>query len=347
MKEIEEREKKEKIFVVVQGNPYKGEFKGQHTQMRGEGRYELNLALNLARHGHPVSILNFRWGDTNKYPLPPNIKLEQTNWEIFGGDCDIYIKTGWEDCKEPMIHRNVHAKVYLHGWFGNPKMSSFFNYYNQHKFLLKNHYMFGLKPSFDGFPQDIYVYVPMPIIEKIKEYPNINSKKVLYANKEGFDGEFLYISIKNLEWMEQHPEYQYTILFFDNIEKTLKEQKLYNIIDRITKIPNVNLVSGGIPHDELINELGKSILLLDLAGLHPLTTEAISMGCIPIFLGNDGVRVHAIIDIGLDPEKQQKFLYNMNDNTSFIEYYNYLRSKIEDQQYDNSYNIFMEGIRDI
>ena len=334
---------KEKFFIVVQGNPYKGEFKGQHTQMRGEGRWELNLALNLARHGHPVSILGFKWGDTSKYPLPENITLEQTGWEIFGGNCDVFFKAGWEDCKEPMIYRNVKAKIYIHGWYGSPKSSSFLNFHKQHKFSTKNHYMAGLDKSYEDFPRDMYIYSPIPIIEKIKDSPNINSNKVLLANKGVFSGDYLYVSLKMLEWIIQNPKYQYTILFYDDIEKRLKEQMMHYIIEKL-HTPKIRLINGGLSHEEYIKELVDSIFLLDQPILHPQTAEAISAGCTPIFLGHeDTERINAFKVINVDHDKQLRFLEGKID---IIEYYNLLKNLIIDQQYDNAYQILMKEIQD-
>lgn len=332
----------ESFFVVVQGNPYKGEFKGQHTQMRGEGRWELNLALNLARHGHPVSILDFKWGDTSKYPLPENITLEQTGYEIFRGNCDVFFKAGWEDCKEPIIYRNVKAKMYIHGWFGNPKSSSFLNYHNKHIFSTKNHYMAGLDKSYEDFPCDMYIYVPLPTTEKIKDYPNVNSNKVLFANKGAFDENYLHVSLKILKWILQNSQYQYTILFYRDIEKRLQNQLQYQIIEKL-HAPNIRLIDSGLSHEEFIKELDESILLLDQPILHPQTAEAISMGCIPIFLGHeDPVRIKGFDIVHIDHDKQLKFLEGKIDT---VEYYNLLKNLIIDNQYDNAYQILMKQIR--
>ncbi len=342
---------KESFFINVQGEPFgNGILCGGNTHMRGEGVWMLDIALNMARHGHDVTILAYQWGDTTKYLLPKNITLQKE----FEGDCDVFMDSGWEDTCAPQRYKDINAKCYIHGWHGDPAATTFLKYQKTNN--LKNHYIGGMSRCFkyycDQYPFSIYA--PIPLVDKIKALPNIDSKKMLWANKGALHVAYIKYSEQILEFMERHLDYEYTILFYgDIIDRATNEVKRPEMIKRFENLPNVNLIEPycGLPHDELMKELDNSILLLDNGqpSAHPQSLEALCMGCIPL-IWDVGEHNHHFQTknyenvpkrYGIEGPNMDKLL---DDKSLHIEYYNALKDVTTDHEYDNAYDILMNQI---
>lgn len=344
---------KESFFINVQGHPFgDGLLCGNNTHMRGEGMWMLDMALNIARHGHDVTILAYQWGDRNNYPLPRNISLQNE----FEGECDVFMDSGWEDTHAPQRCKKIKAKCYIHGWHGDPAESTFLNYVKEHN--LKNHYIGGMSRCFkyfcDKYPFSLYA--PLPVVDKIKSTPNINSKKMLWANKGAFHIAYIKYSEQVLEFMERHPDCEYTVLFYgDIINRAISEVNRPDIIKRFERLPNANLIEPytGITHDKFMKELDDSILLLDNGqpSAHPQSIEALCMGCIPL-IWDVGEHQHHFQTKSYENVPKKHNMENvgpnidrlLTDKNLHIEYYNALRDVMTDHENDNAYEILMNGI---
>lgn len=347
---------KESFFINVQGHPFgDGTLCGNNTHMRGEGVWMLDLALNLAKHGHDVTILAYQWGDINKYPLPKNITLQRE----FQGECDVFMDSGWEDECAPQRYKNIKAKWYIHGWHGDPAGSSFLKYAKEHN--LKNHYIGGMSRCFkyfcDKYPFSLYA--PIPVVNKIKTLPNIDSKKMLWANKGAFHVAYIKYSEQVLEFMERHLDYNYTVLFYgDIVNRAINEVNRPDIVKRFEKLSNdgcANLIEPytGITHDKFMEELNQSILLLDNGqpSMHPQSIEALCKGCIPL-IWKVGEHQHHFLTKNYE-NIPGKFIPNMeelniekllDDKNLHIEYYNVLRETAIDHEFDNAYEILFNEL---
>lgn len=350
---------KESFFVNVQGHPFgDGTLCGNNTHMRGEGIWMLDVALNLARHGHDVTILAYGWckpGDEDKYPLPKNITLQRE----FQGECDVFMDSGWENECAPQRYKNIKADCYIHGWHGDPAGSTFLEYAKEHN--LKNHYIGGMSRCFkyfcDKYPFSLYV--PIPIVNKIKTLPNTDSKKMLWANKGAFHIAYIKYSEQILEFMERHLDYKYTILFYgDIVNRAINEVNRPDIVKRFEKLSidgHVNLIEPytGITHDKFMEELDQSILLLDNGqpSMHPQSIEALCKGCIPL-IWKVGEHQHHFLTKSYEnvPGKFVPNLEELNieklldDKNLHIDYYNALKETMIDHEFDNAYTILLNEI---
>lgn len=375
---------KETVAVYVPGSPFgvmPGEkmiYRGPNTHMRSEGSWMLSIALNMARHGHPTTILEYPWGDTKEYPLPENIGLFPHGGG-YTGKFDIYISMGWEDVHAPMRCRDIDAKIFIHGWGGNPRGSTFLDYAEKHN--LKNHYMANwsrcFKNLFDTFEYGIYM--PTPLVDKIKEKGNFHSKKMLWGNRGAFNPGYKRESLKILDFMERYPEYEYTVLLYDDIkQRCLHEKNWYgdgiggeegiNIVKRFESLPNKRLLDTyqGLPHDEFLRELNESKILLanGQPSCHPQTLEAACMGSIPLiwnFADHHFKYLPEKYDKDKLDERDQGYKYVndmfgmngpdgidkiMNDEDLYQKYYSALREVTMDHEFDNAYRILMQNIRE-
>lgn len=364
---------KESFFINVQGHPFgDGPLSGTNTHMRGEGKWMLNVALNMARHGHDVTILAYGWckpGDENKYPLPKNISLQRE----FKGECDIFMDSGWDDATTPQRYKDIKAKCYIHGWHGDPSYTTFIKYktdHNQTDHNLKNHFIGGMSRCFkyycDKYPFSLYA--PIPVVDKIKSMPNIYSKKMLWANKGAFHIAYYKYSEQILEFMErhQHQDYKYTVIFYEDIvERANNEIKRPDIVERFEKLQDnnhANLIGpySGITNDKFIEELDNSIFLLDNGqpSAHPQSIEALCMGCVPL-LWKVGEHQHHFqtkdyknvsekfgLECGLDSNNDKlSNIEKLLDNKDLhIEYYNALKEVMTDHEFDSAYEILMNEI---
>jgi hypothetical protein len=346
---------KETVMVHVPGSPFgitpgtKEIFKGPYTHMRSEGTWMLGVALNMARHGHPTTIIEYPWGDINTYPLPNNITLTKE----FKGNCDIFIDIGWEEVHAVKNFSNINARHYIHGWGGNPAHCSFLEYFT--KKGINNHYMARtsrcFKKLFDAFP--LSIYMPAPLIDEINKLPNINSKKMLWANRGAFHPSYTYQSEKLLEFMERHIDYQYTVLLYGDIKERAIGNNRHDIVERFEKLPDARLLEpySGFDHDEFLKELGESKILLanGQPSAHPQTLEAVCMGCIPVlwlfaenhFQDPNGTFINS--SFTFDGPNIDKIL---DDQELHIKYFKALAEVTKDHEYDNSYKILMDQIRD-
>lgn len=344
---------KEGIFVYVEGGVFgtpagqKEIYRGPHTHMRSEGTWVLGIALNMARHGHPTTIAGYPWGDINQYPLPKNITLQKE----CKGEYDIFINVGWG--YNFILDRvsNIKAGHYIFGWGGDPAGSDLLEYVTKHN--ITNYYMARTSRCFKGlfakFPYNIYM--PTPIIDKIKDVPNVNSKKMLWGNRGAFHPWYTPQSEKVLEFMERHPDYEYTVLLYGDIKERSIKNNMLDIVQRFEKLPNAHLLEPytGIPHDDFIRELDQSKILLanGLPSAHPQTLEAVCNGCIPLiwktsehhFQDNNG---NVNERFGFNGANVDKLL---DDDELYIRYFRDLANATKDHEYNNAYNIFMEEIR--
>jgi hypothetical protein len=345
---------KETVFVNVVGSPfgvpagYPEIYLGPYTHMRSEGTWLLGVALNMARHGHPTTIIDYQWGDTGKYPLPPNITLQKG----CAGVCDIFIDVGWDPLYAVQRFSGVNARHYIHGWGGDPAGSSFMEW--QKTTGAKNHYMARtsrcFQKYFNEFPYSIYM--PTPIIDKIKPTANFNSKKMLWGNRGAFNLSYTPQSEQVLQFMEKHPDYEYTVLLYGDIKEKALQIGRPDIITRFEKLSNKRLIEPywGLPHDEFLQELNQSKILLanGQPSAHPQTIEAVCYGCIPLLWNN---AEHHFQSIGGTPVNEP-YGFNgpngleviLDDHDVWQEYYEQLADTTRDHEYDNAYNIFMDAI---
>jgi hypothetical protein len=347
---------KETVIVNVPGSPFgipaesSEIYLGPYTHMRSEGTWLLGVALNMARHGHPTTIIDYQWGDTGKYPLPPNVTLQKG----CAGVCDIFIDVGWDLKYAVERFSGVNARHYIHGWGGDPAGSSFMEW--QKSTGAKNHYMARTSRCFQSyffkFPYSIYM--PTPLVDKIKPTANFDSKKMLWGNRGAFNLSYTPQSEKVLEFMERHTDYYYKVLLYGDIMEKAKEIGRSDIINRFEKLPNryLSIPYSGVPHDVFIEELSESKILLanGQPSAHPQTLEAVCYGCIPLlwknaehhFQTSSGVNMNEFYPYDLNgPDGVDSIL---EDPNAWQKYYNLLADTAKDHEYDNSYNIFMDAI---
>lgn len=355
-------------------------YRGPWTHCRSEGSWMLGMALNMARHGHPTTILEYPWGNIHDYPVPENISF-QPHADTYHGKFDIYISMGWEDVVAPMRFRDIDARHYIHGWGGNPRGSTFLEYAKKHN--LKNHYLARWSKCFanlfDTF--DYGIYMPTPLVDKIKTVGNFHAKKMLWGNRGAFSPGYKRESLKVLEFMERYPEYEYTVLLYDDIRQRCLYKKNYYgdgiggkegkwIVNRFESLNNKKLISTykGLDHHEFLKELGESKLLLanGQPSCHPQTLEALCMGAIPLVWN---FADHHFKHVPIDISKYGKELHErdpaykypnvefgtngvegideiMNDESEYQRYYSALREVTLDHEFDNAHNIFMNNIKE-
>ena len=345
---------KETVIVSVPGSPFgipagaPEIYLGPNTHMRSEGTWLLGVALNMARHGHETTIIDYQWGNIDKFPLPPNLNLQRG----FYGVCDIFIDCGWDLKYAVERFSGINARHYVHGWGGDPAGSNFLEW--QAKTGAKNHYMARtsrcFQKQFFEFPYSIYM--PTPLVDKIKENPNFKSKKMLWGNRGAFDPSYTPASEKVLEFMERHPEYEYKVLLYSDIEKKAKESGRLDILKRFENLPHryLHIPYSGIPHDEFLRELSESKILLanGQPSAHPQTLEAVCYGCIPLiwtfaehhFQLITGQPVNKYYDTN-GPDGIDQIL---EEPDKWQDYYDALKTVTLDHEYDNAYNIFMDSI---
>lgn len=379
---------KETIAVYVPGSPFgvkpgeKEIYRGANTHMRSEGSWMLGMALNMARHGHPTTILEYPWGNIHDYPLPENISL-QPHSDIYKGKFDIYLSMGWEDVVAPKRCSGIDAKIFLNGWGGNPRHSTLESYIKNHPDKMKNHYLARWSRCFANL-FDTYeygFYAPTPIVDKIPEKGNFNTKKTLWGNRGAFNPGYKKYSLEILDFMEKYPEYEHTVLLYDDIkQRCLHEKNWYGdgiggkegawIVSRFESLKNKNLIDTyqGLPHDEFLKELGDSKLLLanGQPSCHPQTLEAVCMGAIPLVWN---FADHHFKDVPSDKSKYGKELHErdpaykypnvefgingtdgldqiMNNEDLYQKYYSELRRVTVDHEFDNAYNIFIHNVKE-
>jgi len=345
---------KEKILVGVPGSPFgipagaKEEYLGPYTHMRSEGTWLLGVALNMARHGHPTTILEYSWGDQNRYPLPPNVTLQKEYY----GDCDIFIDCGWDLTYAVNRFKNITAKHYVHGWGGDPAGSTFLEW--QSKTGAKNHYIARTSRCFQSYTQrfPFSIYMPTPLAPQVKPHSNFNSKKMLWGNRGAYNASYAYASDEILEFMERHQEYEYKVLLFGDIQEKAAAIGRTDVVPRFEKLPNryLHVPYWGIPHDEFLKELDESKVLLANGNpsAHPQTLEAVCYGCIPLlwdfaehhFQNQNGTPMNKILGI-IGAKGIEKIL---DDGPTWESYYHLLAEAASDHTYDNAYNIFMEEL---
>lgn len=353
------------------GHNQDGKYKGQSTHCRTEGVSVLNVALNMARHGHEVTLCGYQWcepGDESKYPLPANVKLQK---EV-GGKYDVWFDAGWSIPHAEERCSKVDAQIYCHTWGGNPDSSHLEESICNGKTKGK-HYMARVSRAFwrefDKYPYSIYM--PTPLIEKIRAEGNYNSNKMLWANRGSWNKDYASRSEKILEWMEKHPEYEYTVLLWGDIKEKAHQffDKNYadSIVQRFENLKNKELIEPytGLPHDEFLNELSKSKILLDSA--HPpehlANIEAVCMGCIPLIWNGAGEhhfqwiteamsisnclsspkQGHKINEaFGMDGVNVDRIL---NTETLYQRYFKELSRVTVDHEWENAYQIFVDELK--
>lgn len=375
---------KESIFVYVPCGPFgtmpgeKVVYRGPYTHCRTEGRYVLNVALNMARHGHNVTIGEYPWGNIHDYPIPDNITF-QPHADYYKGKFDIYISMGWEDVVAPMRFRDIDAKIYIHGWGGNPRGSTFLEYAKKHN--LKNHYIANWSKCFDNLFRtfEYSIYMPIPIVSKIPEKGNFHSKKMLWGNRGAFSPGYKQVSLLVLDFMEKYPEYEYTILLYDDIkQRCLFRKNWYGdgiggkegawIVNRFESLKNKRLIDTyqGFPYDGFLRELGESKFLLanGQPSCHPQTLDSLCMGSIPLIWNfADNHFKHVPLDSKVydtQDERDKNYRYInvdfgingvdgleniINDEDLYQKYYSALREITLVHEFDNAYEVFMSEIK--
>jgi hypothetical protein len=347
---------RESVFVHVSGAPFgipagaREQYLGPYTHMRSEGTWLLGVALNMARHGHPTTILAYPWGDQFDYPLPENVSLQKD----FVGKCDIFIDCGWDDRYALDRFKDVKAGFYVHGWGGDPAGSSFLNW--QKKTGAKNHFMARtsrcFQKQFREFP--FSVYMPTPLCEKVKRNSNFKSRRMLWANRGAYNESYAQYSDQLLAFMERHPEYYYEVLLYvDIMQKAKQLGRLEEVDYRFRHLPNRDLSFPywGIPHNQFLNELSESKVLLanGCPSAHPQTLEAVCMGCVPVlwshaenhFQNHFGYSYN--LHYGVDGPNEA-FDLMLEDFDAWETYYTLLTDAAKDHEYDNAYSIFKEEL---
>lgn len=345
----------ETVFVHVQGSPFgvpagaREEYLGANTHMRSEGTWLLGVALNMARHGHPTTILAYPWGDQQVYPLPKNITLQKE----FSGECDIFIDCGWDPRYAVQRFTDIKAKHYVHGWGGDPAGSSFLEW--QKITGAKNHYLARTSRCFQKlfyqFPFSIYM--PTPICEKVQRNSNFRSQKMLWANRGAYNESYAQYSDRLLAFMERNPKYEYKVLLYGDIEQKAAAIGRTDVTRRFDALPNrrLSIPYWGIPHNEFLYILSESKVLLanGCPSAHPQTLEAVCCGCVPVlwnhaehhFQNWGGDPYNRFYDIE-GPEGLERIL---EDLYSWEAYYTLLTDAAKDHEYEAAYRIFMDGIR--
>ncbi len=352
------------VGCVVSCHPFghsgdKGEFKGAYTHCRSEGTWLLGVALNMAQHGHYVTIMGYQWGDPSIYPIPQNVHLQDT----IQGEFDIYIDAGWDDTYAPKRVEKIKSKIYIHAWGGSPHTSSLISYVESRN--IKNHFM--ARPSkafwkeYTTYPYGIYM--PTPLVDKIKVKGNFDSDKMLWGNRGAFNKEYAKDSQKVLEFMVKwKDEYRYKVLLWgDIIEKVRQNFDLDysdDIIRKFKYLKNCEFVEPyiGIGHDEFLNELSESKILLDTAHPpeHPQNLEAVCMGAIPLIWrksehhfqilpqSGNSVNVNELYEVD-GPDGMDRII---NDEELYQRYFDSLKTVTLDHEYNRAYTIFMQEIKD-
>lgn len=377
---------KETVAVYVPCGPFgvmpneKTVYRGAHTHCRSEGTWMLSTALNMARHGHPTTILEYPWGNSIDYPVPENISFQPHSMtNEYKGKFDIYISMGWEDAVAPMRFKGIDASIYIHGWGGNPRHSGLEQYANKHN--LKNHYLARWSRCFANLfdTYDYGFYMPTPLVDKIPTQGNYNAKKTLWANRGAFNPGYKKISLQILDFMEKYPEYEHTVLLYDDIkQRCLHKKNWYGdgiggkegqwIVNRFESLPKRKLINTyqGLPHDEFLRELGESKLMManGQPSCPPQTLEAVCMGSIPLiwnfadnhfkhvpndkskygkdFNERDESYRYVNVEFGIDGTTNLDKI--MNDENLYQKYYTALREVTLDHEYDNAYNMLMKNI---
>lgn len=361
------------------GHGQSGKYKGQSTHCRTEGISVLNVALNMARHGHQVTICGYQWWqndeDKIKYPLPPNITLQK---EI-GGKYDVWLDAGWSIPHAEERCSKVDAQIYCHTWGGNPNSSHLDESIANGKTKGK-HYMARVSRAFwKEFNDYSYsIYMPTPLVEKIRPVGNYNSNKMLWANRGSWNKDYAARSEKILSWMEKHPDYDYTVLLWGDIKEKAHSffDKNYadSIVQRFEGLKNKELLEPytGLSHDKFLEELGKSKISLDSA--HPpehlANLEAVCMGCIPLIWNGAGEhhfqRITQAISIKALPSIQEidgdcksikvNEMFDMdgingidrmlNTEGLYQRYFEELSNVTIDHEWENSYKIFMKQLEE-
>ena len=347
---------KETVIVGVPGSPFgvpagaKEEYLGPNTHMRSEGTWLLGVALNMARHGHPTTIIDYQWGDQNRYPLPENITLQKG----FTGKCDLFIDCGWDNKYAVERFSNINARHYVHGWGGDPAGSSFLEW--QKGTGAKNHYLARTSRCFQkdasNFPFNIYM--PTPLVDKVKAHSNFDSIQMLWGNRGAYNDSYAQYSDRLLEFMERHPNYDYLVLLYGDIVEKSNAIGRLDVPGRFERLRNryLHVPYWGIPHDEFLQQLGSSKVLLanGCPSAHPQTLEAVCLGCIPVlwnfaehhFQDTAG---KPLTDIFMVDGPEGAFEEMLEDRTCWETYYKILVTAAKDHEYQTSYDLFMNGIR--
>ncbi len=360
---------KETVGCSVSCHPFghsgdNGKFKGPHTHCRSEGTWLLGVALNMARHGHKVTIMGYYWGDSMDYPIPNNVNL-QDNVE---GEFDMYIDAGWDNINAPKRAERVKSLIYVHAWGGSPHTSSLIDYVEPRN--IKNHFMARPSRAFWRQYKDYKygIYMPTPLVDKIKDRGNFESKKMLWGNRGAFNRDYASDSEKVLDFMVKWKrDYHYKVLLWGDIVEKLNQnfdsEYSSKMIKKFEDLNNRELVEPyiGIGHDEFLNELDESKVLLDTAHPpeHPQNLEAVCMGAIPLIwkkaehhfqvFENNGnnddkkvVNVNELFNID-GPNGMDKII---NDEELYQRYFDSLKKVTVDHEYDNSYEIFMKQVKE-
>lgn len=359
-----------------------GTLKGPYTHCRTEGISVLNFALNMARHGHKTTICGYEWGDRREYPLPENVILKND----VGGTYDIWVDAGWENTYAPVRCSKVKADIYCHTWGGPPRPSGLAEYLNDKKnnglnMKNQNHFMARVSRAFwkeyEEYPYSIYI--PTPLVDKIKTIGNFGSKKMLWANRGSFNKDYADRSEKVLSFMEKlsgrDEGYYYTVLLWGDIKEKALGIGRIDIIERFEKLKTRNEKTrlldpySGIGHDEFLRELNESVILLDTAhpSEHLANLEAVCMGTVPLIwrgAGEHHFQIFGEVGHKADDYHQlgNKVSYNVNDHgwdfdgpngidkilndeKLYNEYFKDLASTVVDHEWDNSYKIFIDDVK--
>ena len=346
---------KESVFVGVCGSPFgvpagaREEYLGPNTHMRSEGTWLLGVALNMARHGHPTTIIDYSWGDQNRYPLPENVTLQKG----FYGKCDYFIDCGWDLKYTVERFSGINARHYIHGWGGDPAGSTFLEW--QQGTGAKNHYIARTSRCFQNmankFPFNIYM--PTPLVDKVKPHSNFDSIQMMWGNRGAYCKSYDIYSDRLLSFMERHQNYDYLVLLYGDIKEKAAALDRLDVQKRFEALPKRYLHDPywGIPHDEFLQQLGASKILLanGCPSAHPQTLEAVCYGCIPVlwniaehhFQDKEGNPLNNLFKVD-GPEGALEEM--LEDRECWETYYKVLTTAAKDHEYDRSYKIFMDAI---
>jgi len=154
--------------------------------------------------------------------------------------------------------------------------------------------------------------------------------------------------------MERHPKYDYKVLLYGDILEKSAALGRADVPARFEKLPNrwLYLPYWGIPHDEFLNELSNSKVLLanGCPSAHPQTLEAVCCGCVPVlwnfaehhFQNLQGEPYNSFYNICGPEGTFEEILENFD---RWEAYYTVLTEAARDHEYDRSYEIFMDGIQ--
>jgi hypothetical protein len=194
--------------------------------------------------------------------------------------------------------------------------------------------------------------MPTPIIEKVKPHSNFESNKMLWGNRGAYNASYAQYSDRLLALMERHPNYDYHVLLFGDIVEKATAIGRTDVPARFEKLPNryLHIPLWGIPHDEFLQQLSMSKVLLanGCPSAHPQTIEAVCCGCIPVlwdiaehhFQDPNGKQLNELYGIR-GPEDLEKIL---DKPLNWELYYTVLAAAAKDHEYDRSYDILMDGI---